>query len=108
VLRTYARLESPPETVLELREEGYVVIGDVAHIRRGDREQSIRLLLESRPGKELTVDEVLSLWIGEPKPSKRAVQKDLEKGAEQGWWHRCGRGTKGDAHRFVSRTGLLP
>ena len=101
VLRAYGRFEdTPPESVLELRDDGYHVIGDKATATRADRDATIRVLLAGAAG--LTGEDVHGRWPTEPKPGKRALEKSLNDGAEAvpPRWGRAGKGVKGDPYRY--------
>lgn len=107
-LKAYSRFdETPPESVLELGEDGYRVIGDKAEATQADRLNTIERILN--PGTPpLTSGEVLSRWPNEPKPGKRTIEQDLKAGATSGRWSMMGAGKKNEPHRFVSRTpGVL-
>lgn len=102
VLRAYSRFdETPAETVIELRDDGYHCIGSRADAKREDRWEVIAGLLSDAPK---TVEEALALWPdgGCPRPGLRTLRGDLLAGAAHQHWDRIGRGKKGDPYRFLS------
>lgn len=105
VLRTYSRFEeSPPESVIELTDAGYVVVGDRAQVKKDDRFDDIEGRLPSE-GNGLSVDDLLVGWP-EPKPGKRKLADDLADGAAKGRWVKTGTGVKGDPFRYRRPTGF--
>lgn len=100
VLKAWGRFdETIPESVLELGEDGYRVIGDKADVGRSDRMDTIRGILRDACAG-LTVDEVRDRWPTEPKPGKGTVRADLNAGTGERRWQRVGTGARNDPHRF--------
>jgi hypothetical protein len=105
-LTTYSRFdESPPEQVVELREDGYHVVGTKMDASHADRVAVITGLLPSEP-PGMTSEEVYAAWEEQSaisQPSKATVAADLKEGAEGGRWTRAGAGKRGDPFRhFLS------
>ncbi|NNF44241.1 MAG: AAA family ATPase [Phycisphaerales bacterium] len=97
--------ETPDEVVLDLREDGYHVVGSKADAMREDRVVVYDEIL-SGADSPMTADEVREQWpvTGIPKPGKRTVGGDLKAGSTTGSWDRRGEGKKGDPYRYsVSR-----
>lgn len=90
--------ETPPETVLELTDDGYRACGTRADAKQADRIQVLlEMLPDAPPG--LTPEEIHEIWPdgGIPKPSKKTIRRDLDQVPDV---LRVGSGTKNDAHRF--------
>jgi hypothetical protein len=106
VLSSYSRFdETPAETVMELRETGYAIIGGRAEVRQGDRWAIIGGLLPTiAPG--VTWSEVSDRWPGDSKPGKRTLQLDLAAGAKSARWAQTGGGHKGDPFRYWRGEGF--
>ncbi len=104
VLRAYSRWEeTPPESVLELRDDGYFIVGDKAEVRQSDRLNILTGLIPSG-GDGLTVEELLAAWPTEPKPGERTLRLDLKNGADAHRWQQLGSGRKNEPFRY-RRTG---
>lgn len=102
VLTTYSRYEeSPPELVLELAAEGYVVVGTKGEATRADRHKVILAELLSKPPGS-TAKEVRENWCtdGVPKPGLRTLEGDLNFLLKEGQIKREGEGKKGSPYRF--------
>jgi hypothetical protein len=102
VLKGLARFdETLPETVIELRDDGYHVVGSKADAKQLDRIPVIeKILVDSKA--ELTSEDVFHAWPEHkiPRPSKRSVQLDLNYGFSENRWNRSGEGKKGDPFRY--------
>ena len=102
VLKGLARFdETLPETVIELRDDGYHVVGSKADARQLDRIAVIeQILVDSETG--LTSEDVLHAWPEHEIscPGKRSVQTDLNYGFSENRWNRSGEGKKGDPFRY--------
>jgi hypothetical protein len=100
VLKCRSRFdETPPETVLELQDDGYIVLGDKAETNHADRKKIIEGLLPADPpGK--TVEELVTAWPTKPAPGKRTIAGDLEHGVNDGKWDKKGDGVKNDPVRY--------
>ncbi len=105
VLRGYSRFEeTPQETVLELGESGYRVVGDRATARQADRLAAIREVLPEQ-GSGMRIDEVLDA-LPSPKSGKTMLAADLRDGADRGMWLRHGTGRRNDPHRYRRPDGF--
>ncbi len=99
VLRSFSRFEETPgEVVLEFGDEGYVFLGERPAVAEVDKLGVIARIL-SASNVPMRPEAVLEQWH-EPKPSKRAVEVLLKKGAEQQKWDRSGKGTKTDPYLY--------
>ena len=100
VLTSFGRFdESEPELVIDLQDEGYVIVGDRARATEEDRITAIRELLNSHG--QLTVDRIYDMWPNDLKPSRRTLAYDLNVGAERDLWTRLGTGKRGDPFHFA-------
>lgn len=90
--------ETPAESVIELRGDEYVVIGDKARVSREERLAVIDDILA--PGVKLTGQQVHDRWPTEPKPGRSTIMHDLTDGAKSGRWLQSGSGRKGDPRVF--------
>ena len=91
--------ETPPESVLELTDAGYVVIGDKAEMQGHERIAFIQSVLPAtEPG--LTAEEVHERWTLGVKIGIKTVRDDLHDGAAEKRWSTCGKGVKGDPKRY--------
>src|SRR5262249_38613768 len=100
VLTVYSRLDDAAagETVLELGDDGYVIVGAKADVQRADRMDEIARLLPTK-GAGLTAEEVRQA-LREPKPGLTTLRGQLNAGANAGRWSRFGFGIKGSAFRY--------
>lgn len=99
LLTAYGRFEDiPPETVIELTDAGYVIVGDRADVREADNESTIMAMLPDGP-PGLDVDDLLAAWPGK-RPGKGRLSGWLNFGANHDKWKRAGMGVKGDPYRF--------
>ncbi|MEE9128546.1 MAG: AAA family ATPase [Phycisphaerales bacterium] len=102
VLKALSRFdETPPETVIELRDGRYVGIGDHAAASREELVTVVQKLLPaSPPGRSFK--EIADKWPsnGIPKPGKSRLAEVLKDGFAQGKWQREGKGRKGSRYRF--------
>lgn len=106
VLKCLSRFEdSPKEVVVELTDDGYIVIGDRAQSSRKDRQAEISALLPTTP-PGLTLDEIRAKWPSQPAPGKSTVASDLEDGVASGLWSKTGSGYRGSPFRFVGVAGF--
>ncbi|MCC6677884.1 MAG: AAA family ATPase [Phycisphaerales bacterium] len=106
VLKTHSRFEeSMPESVIELTDAGYLVVGDKIQVKQGDRAAVIAGILPEE-GSGLTPEEVLDRWTTEPRPGLRSVETDLAAGASGGRWVKTGGGKRGDPFRFRRANGF--
>lgn len=100
VLKAYGRYDQiPDERVIELTDDGYVVIGEVADARSDDIRETIYGLLPDE-GEGLTFEEVRDRWADPPAPGNTRLRGFLNEGANLGRWDRSGTGRKGSPHRF--------
>ncbi|MCO6456488.1 MAG: AAA family ATPase [Pirellulaceae bacterium] len=110
-LRGHSRFdETPSEIVLELRDDGYHVIGSTADAKRSDRWTVIADLLAGA-AVGLTVEQVRDKWpedSGIPQPGLRTLRDDLNAGHDGGWWGRSGAGRKGDPYHYQFDSGKAP
>jgi hypothetical protein len=100
VLTGYGRYdETPPETVLELAEDGYKAEGSRRQVRAQDLSTEIlRLLPCKSPGK--TRDELVEDWPDEAIPTKQTLLDALNAGVDRGEWRREGEGKKGSPYTY--------
>jgi archaellum biogenesis ATPase FlaH len=106
LLTAYGRFDGiPPETVIELTDTGYAIIGERAEVRAAD-EQTIILNLLPADGRGLGLDAeaIRERWPAEPTIGLRRLRGLLIQGVEQHKWKRRGMGVKGDPFTFT----LLP
>ena len=106
-LTTYSRLdESPPETVVELTDDGFVSLGSRGDVNQTDRAELILDILPSElPG--MTVEQVKAAWDEQDAmPSRSTIRRTLEHGFSKARWLRAGAGTRGDpfTYRLGERT----
>jgi len=95
--------ETPPEVVIELTENGYVVAGTKAETRQSDREEVIHRLLSNTP---VTWKALLDAWptdSGIVKPSRASLLATLARMHDLGSLVREGEGTRGSPHKFSKR-----
>ena len=98
-LTVYSRIgESGIDTVLELGDEGYAVLGSGADVRGGDRSEQISGLLPIG-GPGITVEELHERYPA-PAPGVRTLRGDLKAGIEKQRWVRVGTGTRNDAYQY--------
>ena len=103
-LTGYSRFdETPRESVIELGEDGYRLIGKKANAERADRQSVIGEILTTE-GAGLTVDEIREKWPEGriAKPGQRTLPGDLRAGVDVGLWSCTGGGKKGDPYRYVA------
>ncbi len=101
LLTAYGRFDGiPPETVIELTESGYAIIGERAEVRAAD-EQTIILNLLPADGLGLDAETIREQWPAEPTIGLRRLRGLLNHGAEQHKWRRRGMGVKGDPYTFT-------
>lgn len=97
--------ETPAEVVIELRDDGYHLVGSTADAKREDRQEVIAEILTDN---WLTPEKLREQWPKDtiPRPGNRTFEQDLKHGYEAGKWQRDGKGVKGDPfrYRFDSRT----
>ena len=101
-LTTLSRFEeTPKEVVLELRDEGYVVVGSKADAKQKDRFEIIEDILREAEGS-LTRDAIHVAWTDRAvvRSGKRTLDKDLKSGYETGMWERSGEGVKGNPFTY--------
>lgn len=108
VLTTYSRFdESPPETVIELTDVGYITRGSRKEARMADRAGVLVDILPSElPG--MTVSEVRKAWGDEQEtdpPSERTLRTDLQAGLPKGRWRRDGAGKSRDPYTYLRLVG---
>lgn len=108
VLTTYSRFdESPPETVIELTDTGYIARGSRKEARTADRAGVLLDILPSvMPG--LTVAQVRDAWREEQEtdpPSERTLRTDLQAGLPKGRWRRDGSGKSRDPYTYLRLVG---
>lgn len=100
ILTAYSRFEeTPSETVIELGDTGYTIVGDRGTVNQSDRLGIIFDVLPSE-GPGITDVALGELWPTKPAPGKRSLQLDLAVGAEKGRWERLGAGKKNDPFRY--------
>lgn len=102
VLKALSRFdETPPETVIELRDGHYVALGDKVAASRYELVTVIQEVLPNSP-PGLLIDDILDKWPsnGIPKPGKSRLRTVLNDGFTQGKWQREGKGRKGSPYRF--------
>jgi hypothetical protein len=107
LLTAYGRYEEiPPETVINLTETGYEIIGERAEARAVDDQKTIiGLLSVEAPG--ITADEILDRWPPTSKIGKRRLMALLIHGADQHRWRLLGKGKRGDPYTFVRRPAMV-
>ncbi len=103
VLTTYSRYEqSPPEVVVDFKENHYAVVGTKGEANQGDRLRVTKAMLPTAlPGR--TIEELLEAWPSGssiPKPGDRTLAGDLSEAFDAGQVQRSGEGKKGDPYRF--------
>ena len=89
-LTAYGRYaEVPPETIVDLTDEGYRILGKPGTLRSAGMQEIIEGLL---PGEEpgMTVERVLEVWPEATKPGLRHLRGVLNQGAEDERWERHG------------------
>ncbi len=106
VLRGLSRFdETPKELVIDLREDGYHVVGTKGDAKQCERMRVIGDVLQTCGGP-LTAEEVRDAWpTGEiPKPGLRTLKNDLNSGCSKtsSKWLRTGDGKKGDPYRYTN------
>jgi len=103
VLKAYGRFESTPsELVIDLRVDGYTVLGDRPTADNSNAMGKIASVLpESAHG--WTVEEVFIALLG-TKPGKTRLRALLKVGFDEGRWARVGTGVKNDPHRYYKMT----
>lgn len=100
-LTAYGRLEGvPPEQIIELQDEGYVLLGGRQDAKHRDIEERIRELLPPSDSTGLTVEEFIERWPAKPPPGERTLRGKLSEGANAGRWCRDGTGVRNDGYRF--------
>lgn len=102
VLRAFSRFDATPaEVVIELRDDGYALVGTKSDAGRADRMDIIADILPAE-GHGLTIDEVRAAWPegSVVKPGKRTLASDLHDGAQAGRWIERGDGVKGSPFRY--------
>lgn len=106
LLKAWGRFdEIPPETVVELADGTYRIIGDAAEISEGARLKIIENLLPDPP-RGLTAEEVLERWPGQMKPGLRTIRDDLKAGVRKALWIQTGKGVRGCPHCYHRGTGF--
>ncbi len=103
-LTAYSRFdETPRESVIELTDDGYRMIGKKADAGRADRQAVVAEVLPP-DGPGLTAGEIRESWPEDriPKPGVRTLAEDLRAGADAELWTRSGNGKKGDPYRYVA------
>ncbi|MCP4592834.1 MAG: AAA family ATPase [bacterium] len=107
VLTGYSRYtEVPSETVLELKPDGYRVVGSRADANQAGRSKVLDTMLPTgAPG--LTIEELRAGWDADTSgirtPTKQTIGRDLRKGAKDGYWASEGTGKKGSPLRYYRR-----
>ncbi len=105
VLTAYSRFEdTPPETVIELREGRYVRLGSRQEVMQNARLKNLAEILPVGEDKAKSADEITSAWDEEihgPMPGR--LRDDLKKGFDDTLWHRTGRGVSGDPYKYFRR-----
>jgi hypothetical protein len=91
----------PPETVIELTDDVYKVLGERAEAAATDRRKIIAELIAKEPGG-LTADEIHERWPASPKPGLRTLRSCLEDGFSDNAWSRSGNGVKGSPYRYIN------
>lgn len=106
ILRVNGRYPCPPETVVELTEDGYMAVGDRVVVREAESalnyETAIRLLPQTPPG--LTLAEILAIWPEETKkkgkPSESSLRAYLKRALGEGRVLCSGGGVRNDVRRY--------
>jgi hypothetical protein len=101
VLTAYGRYEATPaEQVIELQDDGFVVIGDRREVRARDLAASVTAMLPTE-GAGVTAEDLRVRWSeGFEKPGLTVLRSVLNQGATDGRWTRSGTGRRGDPWRF--------
>ncbi len=105
LLRAYGRYDDiTPETVIELTDTGYTIIGERAQVKAADDEATILELLPAG-GVGITADELRERWPSAtdgatPLIGRRRLMGLLNFGAGHGRWRRAGMGVKGDPYTY--------
>jgi len=98
VLRGYSRFEeTPTELVVELRDDGYHVVGTRSDATRVERLTILETIVGERPG--FSAGEIRCHWssdCGIPQPSLKTIRRDLAEGVKQGLWIGEGDGKMGN------------
>ena len=97
-LRAYSRFdETPQETVANLTEDGYKIIGSVADYQQSERREKLLCILGDNDG--LTIPEIRENWDDDAlRPSVATLRRDLND-----MWNQVGKegsGIKGDPIKF--------
>lgn len=104
VLKTQSRYEeSSPECVIELRDDGFAVLGDRVSMGRESLLDAVEQIMR-REGRALSVDELRAGWANDLPPAKSRLNKYLTGAVEGGRLTKSGGGKKGDPFRY----GLPP
>lgn len=97
-IRTLAALsrfdETPPEIVIELTDEGYIVLGDEASVAFAEARDAILAGLRDDDG--LTMDEIVAELVAKRTTAQDAVRVLTETGVIE----RTGAGRRGDPYRY--------
>lgn len=95
-----SRYESTPaETVIELKAEGYEIVGTRSEVREEDDIDTIAGMLPS-DGPGLTVEEVKDQWPKTLKPGNTRLRGLLNQGFNEHRWHRFGCAVRNDPWRY--------
>lgn len=99
-LKAMGRFESiPPEQVIELGPDGYLLLGEAQQVRRKDIMDAIQDYLPVF-GPGLTAEEIRGQWDNPAKPGKTRLMQCLNQGAHEKRWERLGTGVRNDAFRY--------
>lgn len=100
-LTAYGRFaEVPPETIVDLTEDGYRILGKPGTLRSAGLQEIIEGLLPGEP-PGMTVERVLEAWPEATKPGLRHLRGVLNQGAEDERWERHGQGVKGNPCTYM-------
>ena len=98
VIHGLSRFDETPDTlVVELRQEGYVALGDETAIALHDARTAIGEHLPTDPGRAISQDELRELAKGTPRTT---LQRALVQLLEERTVRRVGAGKRGDPYRY--------
>ncbi len=103
-LTVYGRFEDcPPETVIELTDDGYIVIGDTAETRQAETEVTITRILADA-GEAMTVVQIIDARPATPRIGKTKLRNILADGVGTRWGS-SGKGVKHDPLLYFALPG---
>ena len=91
----------PPEVIIDLREDGYVLLGERKTANKEDELMTIAEILSAQDST-VTVETLQEKWPRNPRIGMRRLREMLKSGAESGLWRQSGSGRRNDPFRFSS------